>query len=265
MSWDMTPEEIEYKIAQMLWSFSRITSFDCAYRFYMQYIAEYKKMENGYSQFGKFCHEIIEKVLKGELDIFSAANYYRKHYYKHVKYPFPYNKYVDLGEKAYDAGEQYFENISFDFDRYEILGVERELTFKVGDYPFHGYADAIYRDKETNEIILRDHKTASFKYLKSGEISKTDKPHFDLFKKQLYLYSIPLIEEYGKVDKLTWNMIRDQKILEIPFDEKEYNETQEWAVKQIEEIKQEVLWLPNTSSSFYCHNICDHRNICPYI
>jgi len=263
--WEMKPEEIHEKIKKMTWSFSRVNSISsCLYSFVLHYVFGYEDAHNCWDQFGTLCHKVIEMILKGELDIFDAPQYYIDHYAEYVTCSFPSNKYVDLGEKTYQQGLDYFNNLSFDFDRYEVLGIEQELSFKVGTHPFQGYADAIYRDKETGEIILRDHKTASFKYLKDGSISKTNAKHFDEFKKQEYLYCIPLIEKYGKVDKLTWNMIKDQKIIEIPFNEAEYREAQEWAINNIHKLEEETLWLPDTSETYYCTNICGQRHDCFY-
>lgn len=263
--WEMTPEEIKEKIDNTVWSFSRLNSYkSCAYQWYLHYIEGHEGLPNAYAQFGTVCHETLEKYLKGELNMFNVSQYYQDHYSEIVTCDFPPNKYVDLGEKAYLGGKEYFDNINFDFDKYEILGVEKELLFKVGKYNFKGYADAIYRDKETGEIILRDHKTASFKYLKNGEVSSKDRAHFLEFLRQEYLYCIPLIEQYGKVDYLTWNMIRDNREIRVPFNEAEYIEAQEWALFIIEKIEQDLLWLPNTENSYYCNTLCDIRGMCPY-
>lgn len=263
--WEMTPEEIKEKIDNTVWSFSRLNSYkSCAYQWYLHYIEGHEGLPNAYAQFGTICHQTIEKYLKGELDMFTVSQYYQDNYPEIVTCDFPANKYVDLGEKAYNAGLDYFNNINFDFDRYEILGVEKELNFKVGKYPFKGYADAVFRDRETNEIILCDQKTASFKYLKNGEISSTNGDHFLAFLRQEYLYCIPLIEEYGKVDYLSWNMIRDKRIIKKPFNEAEFIEAKEWAKFIIEKIENEVLWLPNKEKSYYCNTLCDIRGCCLY-
>lgn len=261
----ITPEEIKEKLDKMVWSFSRVNSFkQCSYQWYLHYIEEHEGIPNAFAQFGTICHQTIEKYLKGELDMFTVSQYYQDNYPEIVTCDFPANKYVDLGEKAYNAGLDYFNNINFDFDRYEILGVEKELNFKVGKYPFKGYADAVFRDRETNEIILCDQKTASFKYLKNGEISSTNGDHFLAFLRQEYLYCIPLIEEYGKVDYLSWNMIRDKRIIKEPFNEAEFIEAKEWAKFIIEKIENEVLWLPNKEKSYYCNTLCDIRGCCLY-
>lgn len=263
--WEMNEGQIAEKINNMIWSVSRLLAFDgCPYAWYKHYVEEEEGLPNAFAQFGTVCHETIEKFLKGELTIFDIADYYEERYPEIVTCDFPSNKYVDLGQKAFEAGLAYFQNIDFDFDRYEILGVEKELLFNLGVYKFKGYADAVYRDRETGEIILRDHKTSSFTYLKNGDVSKKDKPHFQQFVLQEYLYCQPLIEEYGKVNWLTWNMIRDQREIRIPFNEKDYLEAQAWAINTIDKIEQEVLWLPDTSQSYRCSVLCDHRNTCIY-
>lgn len=263
--YEMTPEEIKEKIQDMTWSFSRVNSLaSCKYSWYLQYIEEQEPLPNAYAQFGTVCHETLEKYLNGELDMFTVAQYYEDHYPEIVTCDFPANKYVDLGQKTYEQGLDFFNNLDFDFDKYEVLGVEKELNFMVGKYPFHGFADAIYRDKQTGEIILRDHKTSSFKYLKDGSISKTNAQHFLEFKRQEYLYCIPLIEMYGRVNYLSWNMIRDQREIKIPFKKEEFDEAKEWCINTIREAEKETMWLPDTSESYRCSVICNHRNKCIY-
>lgn len=263
--WDMTPEQIQEKIKNMVWSFSRVNSVSkCKYAWYKTYCTDEEKSENAYAQFGSLCHKAIEKYLRGELDMFTAPQYYMDHYSEYVTCNFPANAYVDLGEKTYEQGLAYFNNINFDFDRYEVLEVEQEHLFKVGKYPFRGFIDALYRDRETGDIIIRDQKTSSFKYLKDGSVSKQNAEHFKEFRYQEYLYAIPVIEKYGKVDYLSWNMIRDRREIKIPFDSKEFKEAQEWAISNIQQLEEEVLWLPDNSNSYFCNVLCDHRRTCMY-
>ena len=264
-AWDLKPQEIKERLDKMVWSFSRVQSASaCLYSWYLSYIEGREGLPNAYAQFGTVCHETLEKFLKGELDIFDVPQYYQEHYSDYVTCDFPPNKYVDLGEKTYLQGEDYFNNLNFDFDRYEILGVEKEYFFNVGKYPFHGFIDALYRDKETGDIVILDHKSSSFKYLKSGGISKSDAEHFLQFRRQEYLYSISIIEEYGKVDYLSWNMIRDKREIKIPFDKEEFEASKQWAIDTIQTLEQEVLWSPDNSSSYFCNVLCNNRDVCSY-
>ena len=117
----------------------------------------------------------------------------------------------------------------------------------------------LVKDKETGEIIIIDHKSASIKILKNGSISKSDQKHFLEFKRQLYLYSIPIVKEYGSVSKLKWNMFKDQKWIEIPWKQEEYDEAIQWAKDTLKLIENESLWLPN-QDYYYCNYLCGQRN-----
>ena len=267
-AWEMTPEQIREKLDSddWEWSFSRISSSDCMYGFYLHYIEGHEGLENGNAQFGKAVHETLEKFFKGELDMFSASEYYAERFQEMVTCDFPYNKYKDLKEAAYESGLEYFNNLNFDFDKYEILGVEKECHFKVDKYRIQGYIDLLLKDKETEEIIIVDQKTTQFDYLKNGNLSNNKKTQeqFEHFKHQEYLYAIPVIEEYKRVDYLCWNMIRDKRIIKIPFNPDEYEKTKDWTINQIHSIENEILWLPNTQNNYFCRNICSNRGMCSY-
>ena len=127
-----------------------------------------------------------------------------------------------------------------------------------------GYIDLLVKDKNTGEIIIIDHKSASIKILKSGKISKSDQQHFLEFKRQLYLYSIPILKEYGSVSKLKWNMFKDQKWIEIPWNEEEYEEAIQWAKDTLLLVEKEHEWRPNPDY-YYCYYLCGQRNhACEY-
>ena len=197
--------------------------------------------------------------------MFELNQYYEEHFNECVPHDAPPNKYVDIRHSYYDTGVDYLDNIDLDLDRYEILGVEKVVNFKIGDKDFVGYIDLLVRDKEINEIVIIDHKSASLKILKNGSISKSDQQHFLEFKRQLYLYSIPIIKEYGSVSKLKWNMFKDQKWIEIPWKQEEFDEAIQWAKDTLELIEKEVLWLPNNESYYYCNYLCGQRNnACEY-
>ena len=164
----------------------------------------------------------------------------------------------------YDKGIDYFDNIDLDLENYEILGVEEKVEFTINGKDFIGYIDLLVKDKKTNEIIIIDHKSASLKILKNGKISKSDQQHFLEFKRQLYLYSIPVIKKYGSVSKLKWNMFKDQKWIEIPWVKEEYDEAIQWAKDTLSLIEKESEWNPNPDY-YYCHYLCGQRNhACEY-
>lgn len=265
--------EDSFIIGTMTYSFSRLNSFyTCPYEWHRVYIDCDEKDNSAMAQFGSLMHSILEMYANGKLEVFELSQYYMDHFNDAVTYDFPPNKYIDMRQKYYDAGLDYLDNIDLDLDSYNVLGVEKKVEFKINKYDCIGFIDLLLQDKKSGEIIILDHKSASIGVLKSGKIAKKDREHFDQFKKQLYLYAKPVIQEYGRVDKLKWNMFRDQKYIEIPFDQKEYEESLQWAEDTIKLIEAETEWGLNQEfvkareedkyPPFYCMNLCSQRYHC---
>lgn len=255
-------EDYGFVIDTMRWSFSRLNSFyNCPYEWKRVYI-DCEPRENGFfGEFGSLCHSILEGYAKGEISIFEVSEVYEEEFNNVVVHDAPPNKYIDLRQSYFDKGLDYFNNFDLNLDRYEILGVERKVEFQIVDKDFVGFIDLLLRDKETDDIIILDHKSASLKFKKNGEISKKDADHYKDFQRQLYLYSLPIIEKYGKVNKLRWNMFKDQKEIEIPWQEEGCEEAQKWAKDTISLIEKEKDWAPNPDF-YYCHYLCSQRNNC---
>ena len=263
--WDFKAEDIKEKMSNDLLSFSRINSWNCPYEWKLHYIDGIEGESGFFAEVGTAMHETLEAYLKQEETIFTLLEYFETKWDEHVVHDAPPNQYGDTAQLYYQQCVDYISNLIFDFDKYEILGVEKEVQFNVGQYKFHGFIDLLLKDNETNEIIISDHKSFKPRFKKNGDISKTQIEDFEKFKHQLYMYSIPIIEEYGKVDKLRWNFFRVQKEYVIPWIKEEYDETIQWALNRIEEISNEIMWLPNSKNSFYCNYLCSMRNqACEY-
>lgn len=261
----MTPEEIKEKIRNDLLSFSRINNWKCPYEWRLHYIDGIEGESGFFAEVGTAMHETLEAYLKQEEDMFTLLEFFESKWQEHVVHDAPPNKYVDIADQYYQQCVDYISHLMFDFDKYEILGVEKEVKFNINNYKFHGFIDLLIKDRETNEIIISDHKSFLPQFKKNGEISKTQEEHFNEFKRQLYMYSIPIIEEYGKVDKLRWNFFRGQQEYIIPWKKEEYDNTIKWALDRIEEISNETIWLPNNDNKFYCYYLCSMRNkACEY-
>lgn len=249
----------------MEWSYSRLTTYNqCPYGFYLKYVECNEGDGNFYGQYGSFIHKILEKYERGELSLFDLTSYYEDNYFKEVTYPAPPNQYSDIGQTYYDKGLDFLENIDLELENYEILGVEKEVNFMVGKYKMKGFIDLLLKDKYGNIIVL-DHKSGSLKIKKNGEVSKSDEEHFKSFKRQLYLYSIAVINEYGVKPKyLKWNLFKDRNYITIDFDDNELEEAKNWVIDTIHSIENDIQWLPNPSD-YFCRNICDMRNCaCEY-
>lgn len=256
-------EDYSFILDGFTWSFSRINSFADGCR--REWKKHYIDCEEGISGFdaevGKIVHETLEAYFKGEMTEWDLAPYVEEHYAEQVTFPCPYPN----GDTKYDKVMNYFENFSFDSNKYEILGVEKKIEIKLKDkYPLVGFIDLLLKDKETGAIILQDHKTSNIKVLKNGNISKSDQEHFLAFKRQQYLYSKAIFEEYGRVDVLQWNMIQTGDMIKIDWSEEEMNEVIDWAYNSIEEINKETEY-PAKPEFYYCVNLCSARGeYCPY-
>lgn len=237
----------------------------CPYGFKLRYVDCVKGEENFYSQYGSFMHSILEKFAKDELSIFNISSYYEEHFVENVTYDAPPNNYVDIKQSYYDKGLDYLNNIDLNLDNFEILGVEKECRFKIDKYNMIGYIDLLLRDKQTGDITVLDHKSGSIKFKKNGEVSSSETKHILDFKRQLYLYSIAVVEEYGVKPKyLKWNLFKDKKWFEIEFNDSEFEEAKEWVINTIHKIENDVAFLPNPQQ-YFCYNLCDMRHCaCEY-
>lgn len=249
----------------MTWSFSRLNSFgQCKYGWYLHYLEGNIDEGSFFSEFGTVGHKVLEAYEKGEVNIFNITDYYMYMWHETVLHDAPYNAYVDLNEKYYNLGLDYFNNIDLNLDDYEILGVEKEVRFEIEGYEFVGYIDLLLKNKITGDITILDHKSASIKILKSGKVSKSDQEHFLEFKRQLYLYSRKVIEEYGPVKYLKWNMFKDRTEITIPWKQEEYDEAAEWAINTIHQIESEEEWEPNPEERYFCDNLCGCKQLCSH-
>lgn len=259
--------DYSFILEQMRWSFSRL-NYTCLHEFYLNYIEDLDGLDSFYGSVGSFCHMLLEKYAKGELSLFELAPYFEDHYFDYVTEPAPFNKYKDLGEDTYNKCLEYFENIDLTFDEYHVLGIEKKVEFEVAGYPMIGFIDLLLQDKKSGEIIITDHKLSTIKRTKAGKISKSDQQHFLEFKRQLYLYSKPVIEEYGHVDKLRWNMYKMRDWIEITWNEDEYQEALKWAEDTINKLILTTDWDPKEpcgSKDFYCRELCGQRENCIYM
>lgn len=260
--------EDQFIVDQFTYSFSKLNAYyHCGHEFYRRYIECEKTESSFFSEFGSYVHKILEKYYNCELSLFELSGHYEECFDENIKHTPPPNKYVDLKEVYYQKGLDFFNNLAdFDFDTYEILGVEKEIHFTIAEKEFIGFIDLLLREKATGNIIMRDHKSASIKFLKNGQPSKKDVAHVLEFKRQQYIYSKAVKDEYETFPKtLQWNLFKDQYIYQIEFNEEEYNDAIRWAEETIDLISKECMWLPDNSNYFYCNHLCGYRNAaCDY-
>ena len=99
------------------------------------------------------------------------------------------------------------------------------------------------------------------RFKKNGDPYKSDEEHWQAFKRQLYLYAVPLVEAGETVSCLSWNLFRQGVIKSIPFDVKALREAYDWALDTIHLLEKEDEWEPK-QDFFYCRNLCGYRHNC---
>lgn len=245
----------------MQWSFSRCHTFEmCPYKFYLIYIEKVSKRGKFYSSYGKFIHYILEQYYKKIFNEQDCIDYYIEHFECEV------SEYIkeSTRNKFFEFGLIFFENLEWTLNDYEILGVEKEITFTIQKRKFIGYIDLLLRDKKTGEIVIRDHKTGEYPIGKKGNVLKNKQDDYDNYKKQQYLYCIAVFNEYGVYPTwLEWNYVRSMQELKLPFIMEEFTSTKEWVLNLIQTISKEKNFEPIQSYS-NCRMLCDVSHICDY-
>ena len=243
------------------YSYSKIKSFyNCKYGYYKNYIEHNKDREShGTSEFGSFCHEILEKYEKEELAEYELLDYYIKHYDENVTSTFDLNMSdsftKNFAELYYESGKEYFREFT-GFDNLNVVEAEYDFTELVEDkFYLTGKVDLIARDNDGNLVIV-DHKS------KSKFKSKAEKAEYA---KQLYAYAFAVYRKYGEYPKkMMFNMFRTGTWVEFDFDVDEYKNTINWLVESVKEIESCTEFDADGIWSFYCRNFCAIRNNCPY-
>ena len=250
--------EISYKpiIDDMCWSFSRIKTYDdCGYRWFLKYIKEYQGTEKFFASYGKFIHKIIEMYYKGELTKEEML----------IKYLFDFQKEVhgirpseNIVQGYIERGANYFRKFEpFPFD---VVDVEKKVEFSIDDIPFVGYIDFLGKDE--NDIVIVDNKSKMLKPRSNRKIATKNDLELDEMLKQLYIYSVPIYQEYGKYpSKLCFNCFQTNTLIIEKFDINSFNLSLSWAKNTIQRIK-ETEDFSAKQEFFPCKYICDVSDKC---
>src|SRR5574344_379288 len=132
------------EINKMTFSFSRLNLFEqCKFAFYIKYIEKRNGIGNFFAENGGLMHKIGELLAKHELPLQDAPTYYIDHY-EDICYQTKQSTMDNTFDKCLDF---LCETDGIDENKYEILGVEKEVHFKIGKYDFVGYIDLLLRNK----------------------------------------------------------------------------------------------------------------------
>lgn len=255
--------EVSYEplIRDMVWSHSRIKAFDdCPYRWYLKYVRypKAKKKEMFFANYGKFVHELIASFYSGEKSREELEAEYLRDFRAHVK--------------AYAPNRTVFKNYFVDGLNYirrlqkpknKVLSVENKVEFQIGNIPMIGYIDRLEEDQD-GRILVIDNKSRTLKPRSHrSKPTKTDE-ELDQYLRQLYLYSIPVQDQFGKPpDKLCFDCFRSQLFIEEPFNEMASENAKQWVKDRVDEIAVETEFRPNMEY-FKCRHLCEMQDYCDY-
>ena len=256
-----TPQEWK-ELDRAYWSYSRLSAFkQCPRMYELTYAKRLDGISNFFAEFGSFVHKIYEMYERKELRRNQLLAYYKAHWDENVVTPAPYSEWVDFAASWHAKGCLAMKSPP-SLREYEILGVEEIVQFKVAGEDAVGFIDLLLRRKKDGAIIIADHKSGkSVKILRNGKVSKTDAARFAGYRHQLYLYSIPVIEKYGRVDSLAWNFFNDGTTYSIPWQKEECDEAMAWAEGLKNAITKSKSW-PRAENAFFCSYLCGQRKRC---
>ena len=240
------------------WSFSKLASFrQCPMSFYLTYLQEAHEDElpNFFGLYGSFCHKLLEDWALDKIPAFCLADEYRAGYDDAVTMPPP-SSLKGYGEKAYNAGLQYFETFDGFGDDWQVVSAEKKFTIDISGYTVVGIADLVLKHKETGDLWIIDHKTKS---------SSSLRKELNVYRKQLYLYAMWCKNEFGAYPvRISFNLLKENKWVHESFSLDALEETKRWFVDTIREIETcDMFELWNTcigesdvKTNFFCSSIC---------
>ena len=253
--------EISYAplIQDMTWSYSRLKAFEtCKHNWFLRYIRGVKDLPCFYTSYGSFIHQLLEAYYNGKLERNRLVAEFLLSFTKKVKGMRPDGKIV---ARYIESGKNYFS--SFEPLPFKQLWIEERRGFKVGGRDFVGVVDYLGAD-ETGAIYLVDNKSRDLKP-RSGRKKPTAKDaELDDMLRQLYLYCIPVFDEFGKFpDWLCFNCFKSNVFIKEQFHIEKFEEAKQWALSLIEEIEAEEDFDPNPDY-FFCKWLCGVSDKCAY-
>ena len=253
-------------INDMRWSYSRVNCFHhCPYQFLLGYITRERRQEAFFANFGSLIHSELERYLKGELTEEALTTDYIMRYRDVVKGKAPNSK---MASKYFQSGIDYLNDIGFPYDPKNVIWIEENAEFKVGDFNFVGVIDCLIDDPEDG-LVLLDHKSRQLKPRSPRKKKPPTKSDLELdeYERQLYLYCIPVKERIGRYpDVIAFNCFRNEpkkRLIKDKFDEKKFEEAKKWAIDSIKTIIDNEEWEPDMDY-WKCNHLCSYNKACEY-
>ena len=249
-----------------VYSYSQLSSFDeCSYAFYLQRIEGLQEQaSNAFAERGTLIHDLLDQWAKKLLTKEDMLGEYERRYSDEVVTAFPRMLAAKgYAQKAYQQGVDFLENFD-EFEGYEVLSAEEKfkIDLPLSDgttRPFVGIIDLMLREKKYGDLIICDHKSKSMTSFKKDE---------DKMYRQQLIYSTYVKDKYGQFPQVMMfhlfneGGVKPQRL----FSQEQYDETIEWATKQIKGIEDYTVidWLVcKEKPDFYCWELCGSRKECP--
>ncbi|MDD5021849.1 MAG: PD-(D/E)XK nuclease family protein [Endomicrobiaceae bacterium] len=247
----------DFIINDMVWSFSRITTFeDCPYQWFLIYIYGSEKRSGFFAEYGTFMHDILGKYLSGDLSKNRIIPYYTGNFLANVSTRPPRSA---TFRNYFQDGLNYLSNINFPHSN--IIAVEDEIDFVFAGHKFVGFIDCLSND---DGLTITDHKSRALKQRSKRKTPTRNDEELDLYYRQLYVYAAGVKAKYGEYPKwLEFNCFRTNTLIREPFDESKLRETEQWASELISKITACDKWNPYPDY-WHCKELCDVSQECEF-
>ena len=245
-------------IDDMTWSYSRVKSFeDCAYKWYLRYIAGLPGKQMFFASYGTFLHKLLASFHSGEASAPQLVDQYLRDFCQEVQGHAPNAR---VFANYFHSGLAYLQQLE-PFPLH-TLGVEQAVRFSVGNYPFVGYID--YLGEDHGQIMLVDHKSRTLKPRSTRQKATLSDKELDDYLRQLYVYSIAVETTYGGLpESLCFNCFRSQTFIQEPFQRQAFIGAQEWLLSRIQIIRS-ASDFPPSMEFFKCNYLCEMQDHCEY-
>ena len=260
-SWDFIVSDITF-------SYSSTSSYrTCPYGFKLAYIDLIRpRLGNFFSDYGLLTHDTFEQFFLKKLKKEELTEYFLDNWTKFIVHQPP-AFLAYLTERYRKQAIDYFNQFDFNLDAYEVLLVEGTILMDFKGYKFTARPDLVIQEKFGKEkIILWDYKT-SLPWRTNKKTGKeiTDIDKLEGYKKQMYIYANALERiENINCSEITLVFPRGNREYTFERTEEEEQEVLDWLENTIVAIRKEEDFPADTSSKFFCDNLCGVRNMCEY-
>lgn len=263
--------DVNYRpvIDDMVWSYSRIRTFhSCPYQWYLKYLCDEPDEELFFSSYGAFVHSILDDYYAGRITKSEAELRYLSDFSDSVAAGCPsdsiFNRYFSDGLRYMEAPPPLpLENIQ----------TERTMFFDVDGYPFTARLD-VDGFEPGGDLCILDHKSRLLKPRSGRKKPTVSDVELDDYLRQLYLYSIPVIQGRGTPPAaLYFNCFRGLRdragqptgayFIREKFDPEAFCEAKMWAVNSIRTIRETEDFRPDLDY-FKCRYLCGVHESCEY-